>query len=73
MVKCNCNIKTNLKGNIMGKEFLIEEHAEEINQLYHELQELIDYDEWAGREYGETKVDYYWTAFNIIKAGYRKQ
>lgn len=73
MVKCNCNIKINLKGNIMEKEFLIEEHAEEINQLYQELQELIDYDEWAGREYGETKVDYYWTAFNIIKAGYRKQ
>jgi hypothetical protein len=57
----------------MEKEFSIEEHTEEINQLYQELQELIDYDEWAGREYGETKVDYYWTAFNIIKAGYRKQ
>lgn len=57
----------------MEDEFLIEEHEEEINQLYKELQELIDYDEWAGREYGETKVDYYWTAFNIIKAGYRKQ
>ena len=59
-------------GEVMEKEFLIEEHAEEINQLHKELQELIDYDEWAGREYGETKVDYYWTAFNIIKAGYRK-
>lgn len=54
------------------KEFLIEEHTEEIAQLEKELHELIDYDEWSAREYGETKVDYYWTAFNLLKAGYRK-
>lgn len=56
----------------MEKEFLIDEHQEEILQLEKELLELIDYDEWATREYGEEKVDYYWTAFNLLKAGYRK-
>ena len=56
----------------MEKEFLIDEHQEEILQLEKELHELIDYDEWSAREYGETNVDYYWTAFNLLKAGYRK-
>lgn len=56
----------------MSKEFLIEEHEEEIKQLEKELYNLIDYDEWCAREYGDTRVDYYWTAFNLIKAGYRK-
>ena len=54
------------------KEFLIDEHAEEIAQLEEELYELIGYDEWSAREYGETKVDYYRTACNLLKAGYRK-
>ena len=56
----------------MAKEFLIEEHSSEIALLEQELHELIDYDEWSAREYGETNVDYYWTAFNLLKAGYRK-
>ena len=54
------------------KEFYIEDHAKEIHQLQKELDNIIDYDEWVGREYGETKVDYYWTAVNLLKAGYRK-
>ncbi len=33
---------------------------------------LISYDEWASREYNETKVDYYFTAINLYDAGYRK-
>jgi hypothetical protein len=56
----------------MEKEFLIDEHAEEIAKLEEDLTKLIDYDEWAAREYGATEVDYYWTAVRLIKAGYRK-
>ena len=56
----------------MEKEFLIEEHQEEIFQLEKELYKLIDYDESYAITYGEDKVDYYWTAFNLLKAGYRK-
>ena len=33
----------------MFKEFLIDEHAEEIAQLEKELHNIIDYDEWAAR------------------------
>ena len=61
-----------VNGNILEKEFYIEDHAEEIRQLEKELHNIIDYDEWAGKEFGETKVDYYWTAVNLLKAGYRK-
>lgn len=57
----------------MEKEFIWEEHKDEINQLAKELHELIDYDEWSAIEYGDTKVDYWWTAFNLVKAGYKKQ
>ena len=56
----------------MAKEFLYEEHVAEINQLADELPDIIDYDEWSAREYGSTDVDYTWTAFNLLKAGYRK-
>lgn len=56
----------------MAKEFLIEEHQEEILKLEKELHELIDYYEFYSMAYGEEKVDYYWTAFNLLKAGYRK-
>jgi hypothetical protein len=56
----------------MEKEFLLDEHGEEIAQLEKELTELIDYDEWAYRGYGVTAVDYYQTAINLIKAGYKK-
>ena len=61
-----------MEENILKKEFYIEDHSEEIRQLEKELHNIIDYDEWAGREYGETKVDYYFTAINLLKAGYRK-
>lgn len=57
----------------MEKEFFLDEHTEEILQLEKELHDIIDYDEWAAREYGYEKVDYYWTAVNLLKAGYRKQ
>lgn len=56
----------------MEKVFLLDEHKEEIAQLEKELQSLIDYDEWSAREYGDTRVDYYTTAINLLKAGYRK-
>ena len=44
----------------------------EVRELSNELDNLISYDEWAAREYGSTSVDNYDTAFNLIKAGYRK-
>lgn len=56
----------------MEKEFSICEHSEEIAQLEKDLTELIDFDEWSVREYGCTWVDYYQTAVNLLKAGYRK-
>ena len=56
----------------MAKKFLYEEHVEEISQLADELPDIIDYDEWSAREYGSKDVDYERTAFNLIKAGYKK-
>ena len=49
-----------------------EPSAEEIIKLRDELYKLIEYDEWAGREYGENRVDYYFTAINLLQAGYYK-
>lgn len=45
---------------------------EMILEIEKDLQEIIDYDEWAAREYGDTRVDLYSTAINLYKAGYRK-
>ena len=56
----------------MGEEIFIVKYSSEIALLEQELRELIEYDEWAATEHGETRVDYYWTAVNLIKAGYRK-
>ena len=41
-------------------------------EIMNDLEKFIDYDEWAGREYGEDKVDLYGTAINLYNAGYRK-
>lgn len=49
-----------------------EEKNKEILSISHDLENLIDYDEWSAREYGETKVDVYVTAMNLYNAGYRK-
>ena len=49
-----------------------EERNKEISAIAEDLQNLIDYDEWAAIEYGETKVDIYITAMNLYNAGYRK-
>ena len=43
-----------------------------IQEIEADLREIIDYDEWAAREYGEEKVDLYSTAINLYNAGYRK-
>ena len=43
-----------------------------ILEIEKDLREIIDYDEWAAREYGEEKVDLYDTAINLYNAGYRK-
>ena len=43
-----------------------------ILEIEADLREIIDYDEWAAREYGEERVDLYSTAINLYNAGYRK-
>lgn len=43
-----------------------------ILEIYKDLEQIIDYDEWAAREYGEERVDLYSTACNLYNAGYRK-
>ena len=43
-----------------------------ILEIKKEQQKIIDYDEWAAREYGEERVDLYSTAINLYNAGYRK-
>ena len=43
-----------------------------ILEIEADLREIIDYDEWAAREYGEERVDLYSTAMNLYNAGYRK-
>lgn len=43
-----------------------------ILEISNDIENIIDFDEWAYREYGETKVDYYSTAINLYNAGYRK-
>lgn len=47
-------------------------YKETLNEMGDDLNEIIDYDEWAGREFGETRVDYWYTAKNLYNAGYRK-
>ena len=47
-------------------------YKETLNEMGDDLDEIIDYDEWADREYGETRVDYWYTAKNLYNAGYRK-
>ena len=44
----------------------------EIWSIANELDDIIDYDEWSAREYGETKVDTFGTAYRLYEAGYRK-
>lgn len=44
----------------------------EIWAIANELEDIIDYDEWSAREYGETKVDTFGTAYRLYEAGYRK-
>ena len=43
-----------------------------ILEIAEDLEKIIDYDEWAAREYGEDRVDLYPTAWNLYNAGYRK-
>lgn len=43
-----------------------------ILEIAEDLEKIIDYDEWAAREYGEDRVDLYSTAWNLYNAGYRK-
>lgn len=56
----------------MEKDLYIEEHIEEIEQLEKDLIKLTEYDWSYRRLYDEDKVDFYATAINLLKAGYRK-
>ena len=47
-------------------------YKETLNKMGDDLDEIIDYDEWAAREFGETRVDTWYTAKNLYNAGYRK-
>ena len=49
-----------------------DERQKEIWNIANELDNIIDYDEWSAREYGETKVDTFGTAYRLYEAGYRK-
>jgi len=45
---------------------------EVIQKIENDLKNIIEYDEWSSREYGEDRIDYYETAINLYNAGYRK-
>lgn len=49
-----------------------DERQKEIWAIANELDDIIDYDEWSAREYGETKVDTFGTAYRLYEKGYRK-
>ena len=61
-VKAECNMTEEEKKEYIGT----------LNEMGDDLDEIIDYDEWAAREYGETRVDIWYTAKNLYNAGYRK-
>jgi hypothetical protein len=48
------------------------EYNEEIMSMQKDLVNIVQYDEWSAREYGDTKVDYNWTAISLYESGYRK-
>lgn len=50
----------------------LEQYNKDILEMDKELQEIISFDEWAAREYGETSIDYYSTAQNLYEKGYRR-
>ena len=43
-----------------------------ILEIAEDLEKIIDFDEWAAREYGEDRVDLYSTTWHLYIAGYRK-
>ena len=50
----------------------LKEYTSTISKMDDDLNEIIDYDEHAAREFGETRVDYWYSAKNLYNAGYRK-
>lgn len=50
----------------------LKEYQKTLMEINDDLRTIIDFDEWAAREYGETRVDYYSTAIQLYAAGYRK-
>ena len=47
-------------------------YKETLNEMSDDLDNIIDYDEWAAREYNEIRVDTWYSAKNLYNAGYRK-
>ncbi len=66
------DVEENKKYECDMTEAELKEYQQEILDIDKDLHNIIDYDEWAGREYGETSVDYYSTAIALYNAGYRK-
>ena len=51
----------------------LKEYRETILAIEKDLcDNILSYDEWAALEYGDNKVDTYWTALNLYNAGSRK-
>ena len=50
----------------------LKEYTATISKMDDDLNEIVNYDKWAGIVYGETKVDYWYSAKNLYNAGYRK-
>ena len=49
-----------------------EQYNKDVLEINKDLEDVISYDEWSAREYGETSVDYYSTAQNLYDKGYRR-
>ena len=49
-----------------------QEFMSAVETLKEDLDTAISYDEWAGREYGEDKIDIADTAYELAALGYRK-
>ena len=49
-----------------------QEFMNAVNYINEDLHSAISYDEWAGREYGESRIDVDDTAYELAALGYRK-
>lgn len=50
-----------------------QEFMNAVMELKEDLNKAISYDEWAGREYGESRIDVDDTAYELAALGYKKE